>query len=157
MEKFDNVLEIARVICGFIFSHSEVVPPEITSFTFGISSSIVSVRFKGNGIYNDGFKEDSAALYRALQGMTAEKLTITSFMDGLALRFEYTKKGLSEKSREDNPPEGALFSVETTDGKNEFLNDTQLFTDALKPLFEDTFPDHPDIEVFLNGNRMKLT
>lgn len=78
-------------------------------------------------------------------------------MDGLALRFEYTKKGLSEKSREDNAPEGALFSVETTDGKDEFLNDTQLFTDALKPLFEDSFPDHPDIEVFLNGNRMKLT
>ena len=96
MEKFDNVLEIARVICGFIFSHSEVVPPEITSFTFGISSSIVSVRFKGNGIYNDGFKEDSAAFFRVLQGMTTEKLTITSFMDGLALRFEYTKKGLSE-------------------------------------------------------------
>ena len=120
-ESFNIVLGIAKAICEFIFSHSEVVPPEITSFTFGISSSIVSVRFKGNGIYNDGFKEDSAALYRALQGMTAEKLTIISFMDGLALR------------------------------------DTQLFTDALKPLFEDTFPDHPDIEVFLNGNRMKLT
>ena len=64
---------------------------------------------------------------------------------------------MSAKYRRDNVPDGALFRVETTDGKNEFLNDTQLFTDALKPLFEDTFPNHPDIEVFLNGNRMKLT
>lgn len=157
MEKFDNVLEIARVICGFIFSHSEVVPPEITSFTFGISSSIVSVHFKGHGIYNDRIKEYSALLYEAIQEQTAETLAITSFEAGQAQHLEHTRKGMSAKYRRDNVPDGALFRVETTDGKNEFLNDTQLFTDALKPLFEDTFPDHPDIEVFLNGNRMKLT
>ena len=78
----------------------------------------------------------------------------TLISSGQSPAFLFSKIGLTALSA---CSLNALFSVETTDGKNEFLNDTQLFTDALKPLFEDTFPDHPDIEVFLNGNRMKLT
>ena len=56
-ESFNNVLGIAKAICEFIFSHSEVVPPEIKDFKFGISSSFVYVRLKVHGIYFDGLKE----------------------------------------------------------------------------------------------------
>ena len=156
MESFDNVLNIAKTICEFIFSHSELVPPEITAFSFGHSSTVVSVRYKGHAIYGEVFKTDATELFKALSALTAETLTITTFVDGLALRMEYTGKGLSEKAREDNAPEGALFRVETKDGKDKFLDDINLFTRTLSPLFEATFPVRPEIEIFFNSNLVKL-
>ena len=156
MEQFDNVLSIAEKICEFIFSHSETIPPEISAFSIGISSSVVSIRFKGHGIYGDDYENDATALYESIKGLTGDKFFIISFMDGMALRLEFSKKGLTKTAREDNAPEGALFRVETTDGKDAFLRDKQLFIDRLSPLFKKTFPDSPEMEIFFNAELVNL-
>jgi hypothetical protein len=156
MKQFDNVLSITERICEFIFSHSEIVPPEISAFSIGISSSVVSVRYKGHGIYGDDFEGDAMALYETLKGLTGDKFFIVSFMDGMALRLEFSQKGLTKTVREDNAPEGALFRVETTDGKDASLKDKQLFANRLSPLFKETFPDSPEIEIYFNADLVNL-
>lgn len=156
MERFDNVLSIAEKICSFIFSHSEVLPPEITAFSIGISSSVVSVRFKGSGIYCDDFESDAAALYDSIRALSADKFAIVSFIDGMALRLDFSDKGVLKNAREDNASEGALFRVETTDGKDAFLKDKKLFIEKLSPLFKETFPDSTEIEVDFNAEGVNL-
>lgn len=156
MDNFDKVISIAKKICEFIFSHSETVPPEISAFSIGISSSVVSVRYKGYGIYGYDFEGDAKALYETIRGFSGDKFNITSFMDGMALRLEFSAHGLTKIAREDNAPEGALFRVETTDGRDAFLNDKRLFIDSLSPLFKETFPETKDLEVYFNGDLVNL-
>ena len=58
MNDFDNVIDIAKLICGFIFSHSEEMPADVTEMVFGISTTYISVRYKGTCIGEDNLKQD---------------------------------------------------------------------------------------------------
>lgn len=158
MNEFDNVIDIAKLICGFIFSHSEEVPADVKELVFGISTTSVSVRYKGTGIGKDNLEQDLPGLFARIVERGGRELNVTAFMGGQAFRFVYAPGGLSQSAREDPVPEGALFRVTTGDGKNKFLEDWEAFLQALAEVFatNGAAPDPGKMNFFLNGSAIRM-
>ena len=158
MNEFDNVIDIAKMICRFIFSHSEEMPADVTEMVFGISTTYVSVRYKGTCIGKDNLEQDLPGLFARIVERGGRELDVTAFMGGQAFRFVNISGGLSQSEREDPVPEGALFRVTTGDGKNTFLEDRQAFHQALAEVFaiNGSAPDPGKVHVFLNGSAIRM-
>ena len=158
MNEFDNVIDIAKMICGFIFSHSEVVPADVTALVFGISTTYVSVRYNGTGIGKDNLEQDLPGLFAWIMERGGRELNVTASMGGQAFQFVHVPGGLSQSRREDPVAEGALFRVTTGDGKNTFLKDREAFLQALAEVFatNGSAPDPGKVSVFLNGSAIRM-
>lgn len=158
MNEFDNVIDIAKLICGFIFSHSEEMPADVTEMVFGISTTYISVCYKGTCIGKDNLEQDLPGLFARIMERGGRELNVTAFMGGQAFRFVYVPGGLSQSEREDPVPEGTLFRVTTGDGKNTFLKDREAFLQAIAEVFatNGSAPDPGKVNVFLNGSAIRM-
>lgn len=158
MNDFDNVIDIAELICGFIFSHSEGMPADVKELVFGISTTYVSVRYKGTCIGKDNLEQDLPGLFARITERGGRELNVTAFMGGQAFRFVCVPGGLSQSEREDPVPEGALFRVTTGDGKNAFLEDREAFLQAIAEVFatNGSAPDPGKVNVSLNGSALRM-
>ena len=63
MSKFENITDIAKMICGFIFSHSGEEPAGVSELIFGVSATYVSVRHLGPGLHTEMLEQDLPALF----------------------------------------------------------------------------------------------
>ena len=158
MSKFENITDIAKMICGFIFSHSGEEPAGVSELIFGISATYVSVRHLGPGLRTEMLEQDLPALFNLIRAKGGNDFSVVSFKDGYASQFEYDPGRQSRSEREETAPEGALFRVNAAGGEDKFLLDRESFSEALSEVFfaGGTSPDPEKVTVFLNGSALRI-
>ena len=150
-KEFKTVLNIAKRICEFIAGEHSSVFRRITGATFGISTSIVTVRpfEKSPGLEN--LEERTDALFQDLKEKGAKELTVKLFSGGMKCTYFYNEKGKSIDQVKDVLPEGSLFRVDMGGRKDLFLRDTELFISELGPIISPLLDTTTRLDLFLNG------
>ena len=158
MNKYENITEIAKMICGFIFSHSGEEPDGVSELILGVSATYVSVRHLGPGLRTEMLEQDLPALFNLIKTMKGNDLSVVSFKDGYAFLYEYGPGRQSRSEREETAPEGALFRVNTTGGEDKFILDRESFCEALSEVLSANVssPDPEKVTVFLNGSALEI-
>lgn len=158
MSKFENITDMAKMICGFIFSHSGEEPAGVSELIFGVSATYVSVRHLGPGLHTEMLEQDLPALFNLIRTKGGIDLSVVSFKDGYASQFEYSPGRQSRSEREETAPEGALFRVNAIGGEDKFFIDRESFGEALSEVFSagGTSPNPKKVTVFLNGSTLSI-
>ena len=156
---FENPMKVLRAICDFIFIHLQDYAPTIEAFTFGISDSVISARYKGKCIEREHLAEYSNELFNKILEYDGQGLAVVSFTGLHAIRLEYSLNSIACEERDNDAPRGALLRVTMNTGNDLFLQDYSLFYNA----FIDSISNSNSVintdklEVFLNGTRIGLS
>ena len=156
---FDNPMKVLRAICDFIFTHLQDYTPTIEAFTFGISDSIISARYKGMCLGREHLTEYSEKLFNRILEYDGHGLAVVSFTGLHAIRLEYSLNSIACEERDNDAPRGALLRVTMSTGNDMFLQDYSLFYDA----FIDSISksncaiNYDKLVIFLNGTRLILS
>lgn len=154
LKPFQQTLNTARVICEFIAGEHYSVFRRIKGVTFGISSSIVSVRpFEASPDLNQ-LEERTDALYKTLIVYGVKLLTVKAFSDGTRITFDYDDKGNKRMSEEpDVALDGWFFRTDTDGRKDLILKTPSALSDIVGPIISPLLDASGGSELFLNGER----
>ena len=146
------------MICGFIFRPSGEGKDRVKELIIGISATYVSVRHLGKCLPMDMLEQGLQVLFSQIRMKGGESLSVTSFKDGLASKFEYKPDRQSRSERQVNAPEGALFCVTASDGGDKFHFNRDLFSESLSEVISanGSSTEREKITLFLNGSAMEI-
>lgn len=155
-KEFKTVLNITRIVCEFIAGEHSSVFRRITGVTFGVSTSIVTIRPFEKSPDLENLQERTKSLYEALIQYGAKELTVDVFSSGIKIVDFYNEKGSKYDQQNDTVPDGMLFRVDLGGRKDVLLKDQTLLIEAVGhtifPLLDETSKP----EIFLNGERLLL-
>ena len=156
---FENPMKVLRAICDFVFTHLQDYAPTIEAFTFGISDSVISARYKGMCIGREHLEEYSEELFGKILEYNGQELTVVSFTGLHAIRLEYSLNKIACEERDNDAPRGALLRVTMNTGNDLFLQDYSLFYYAFMDSLSKTGSaiDLGKLDVFLNGTRINMS
>ena len=158
LKPFQQTLNTARVICEFIAGEHYSVFRRIKGMSFGISSSIVSVRLFEPAPDMSQLDERTDALYKTLTGYGVKRLTAMAFSGGTKITFDYDDKGKKSMSGEpDVALDGWFFRTDTGGRKNFILHTPSALFDIVGPIISPLLEASGYSGVFLNGEECSFT
>ena len=157
LKPFQQTLNTARIICEFIAGEHYSVFRRIKGVTFGISSSIVSVRpFEFTPVLSQ-LEERTNALFKTLTGYGVKRMTVMTFSCGTRISLDYDDKGKKSRSEEsDIALDGWLFRTDTGGRKDLILQTPSAQCDAVGPIISPLLDMSELPELFLNGERISF-
>ena len=156
-----NAMCVISKLCEFVFSHSEVIPSDITALNIGISPQYVSIRCDGSGLSEQGMREDLPAFVKGLQNWKVFELTVAFFDRVSARRVEYRfvegeetpKAAMTEKA--DNAQPGVFVRAILAESEGA-MEKVSVIWDALAYQINkmENPPSLEHVSIFLNGESM---
>lgn len=155
-KEFKTALNLSKRVCEFIAGEHSSVFRRIKGVSFGLSTSIITVRPFEDAPDLENVDERTHALYQDLKKGGAKELSVTLYSRGLKYFYYYNEKENKKEITQEILPEGALFRVDTGSRNSVILSDNELFRAAVGPIISPLLENSNTVDVFLNGDRFSF-